>query len=198
MGPAFPEVWFHKGVRWQRLEGNNRLWETKGTWIQDCIWAEWGKYLLAPAQAVHQGQSESVYCQHELKACLGPRLFSHFPTTGQRSWCVRGKSTLLKGKEPARAQAFRGSAPATWGQNPLPIRRWQSWAEGNPTSYPAPASVSPSSTKVMAVCTSQGKKWHVSMSNPVLPSKNSSTCNPYRDIPTEWHSHKTTKANCFI
>lgn len=72
--PAFPVVWFHKRVRWQKLEGNNQLWETKGTWIQDCIWAEWGKYLLAPAQEVHQGQFGSVYGQHKLRACLGPPL----------------------------------------------------------------------------------------------------------------------------
>ena len=40
----------------------------------------------------------------QAKSLLGPSLASALPTMGQRSWCGRGKSTLLKGKEPAWAQ----------------------------------------------------------------------------------------------
>ena len=137
VGPAFPVVWFHKKGKVAEVGGNNQLWETKGTWIQDCIWAEWRKYLLAPAQEVHQGQFGSVYCQHKLRACLGPPLLQHFPTMGQRSWCGRGKSTLLKGKEPAWAQP----SGVLLQQPEIKIHSQLGGdsheQRGNPTSYPA-------------------------------------------------------------
>lgn len=59
----------------------------------------------------------------QAKSLLGPSLVSALPHHGAKVLVRERKKHTLKGKRASSGPGLRVSAPATWGQNPLPVRR---------------------------------------------------------------------------
>ena len=59
----------------------------------------------------------------QAKSLLGPSLASALPHYGAKVLVRERKKHTVKAKRASLGPALRGSAPATWDQNPLPIRR---------------------------------------------------------------------------
>ena len=104
--PDYLAVWLHKRAGVAEAWWCDWLRGTKDSCTQVCIWLEWGKQLLLPAQAVHWRQlgQSTVLGRRKLRACTRCACFSTLLLLRPRTRCREMESTHLKGMESAGAQ----------------------------------------------------------------------------------------------